>query len=150
MPLCAWPHTKWCWIQEPPRLGSKGKHRFHHSHGVRLGWKEELWLQDPRPGSWALLGAVKEGFLEERAMLKNGQESSSGGGDGSDPDRGNLQEHEFEGAEQAWETERVGAQRQGGQCSGAPTWGATSEGSTSCRSSGQCFSSSAWYAPSWD
>ena len=56
---------------------------------------------------------------------------------------GNLQEHEFEGAEQAWETEQVGAQRQQGHCSGAPTCRVTSEGSASCRSSGQCSSSSA-------
>ena len=74
-------------LKSPPGWGAKANTDSPTLMGSGLGWKEELWLQDPRPGSWALLGAVKEGFLEERAMLMTGQESSSGGGHGSDPDR---------------------------------------------------------------
>ena len=48
MPHCALPHTKWCWTQQPPRLGSKGKHRFPHPHGVRAGLERGIVAAGPQ------------------------------------------------------------------------------------------------------
>ena len=47
---------------QPSRAPQAGEQRQTqippHPVGSALGWKEELQLEDPRPGSWALLGAL--------------------------------------------------------------------------------------------
>ena len=78
-------------LKSPPGWGAKANTDSPTPMGSGLGWKEGLWLEDPRPGSWALLGAVKGGFPEERAVRKNGQEPSRWGGDGSDPTEGTCE-----------------------------------------------------------
>ena len=54
--------------QDPPSLGSKGKHRFLQSHGVRAGLEGGIGAGGPQNRELGPAWGFKEDFLEEGAM----------------------------------------------------------------------------------